>query len=176
MRVVNEEIALGSGPHECGVQTQRRVIGCYEQSVNRQPPRRSNWIRIECQSARHYSGPVTSRILLTILLAWTAIAPAIANSCAAGCQIGAASERHLADERSEASGVPDCHGAGNQHEDTEIPDGGSMAVACFVASAASIPCFFSTVATIDIASEHHVLVLLPPLSFETSAPTKPPQA
>lgn len=85
---------------------------------------------------------------------------------------------HAADEGVETNGpdVPDCHGAANEREDSTMPDGGSMKVACFVASAASLPSSSISVVKIDLASEQHSFVPLPRISFQTSAPTRPPQA
>lgn len=125
-----------------------------------------------------YIAPVIKRILSVLLVAWIAIAPAIANSCAAGCDTGAASMHHPANESVDrnASDVPDCHGDANQRDNSNMPEGGSMVVACFVASAASLPSSSISVVKIEVASEQRSSVLLPPLSFQTSAPARPPQA
>jgi hypothetical protein len=122
---------------------------------------------------------VIKRLLLALLLAWTAIAPAIANSCAAGCESVAGSMHrsthgHAADN--EASNVPDCHGTANERGDSNVPDDGSMEIACLIASAASLPSSSVSLAQIDLPSESRSAVLLPPLSFQTSGPTRPPQA
>lgn len=118
------------------------------------------------------------RILIVVLVAWIGIAPAIANACAARCQMSAASTHGGSDEQSQsdAGGVPDCHGTNDHEQEPKMPDGGSMVIACFVAASAAISAFTVPVMKIDIASMQHASVLLPPLSFETSAPTKPPQA
>ncbi len=118
------------------------------------------------------------RILLAFLLAWMAIAPAIASSCAVGCEAGADSMHQATDERAhtDASDVPDCHGPANAGEDQNMPGSGSMAVACFVASAVSLPSSSISLVKIDVISVQHSFVPLPPLSFQTSAPARPPQA
>jgi hypothetical protein len=123
---------------------------------------------------------VFRRILLSFLLAWLGIAPAVASSCVAECQMSGDSA-HAADHKTQpdVSGVPDCHGKAGQHEQNQnkqMPDGSSMAVACFVAAAVAIPTVAVPSVTIDLISEQRFAVLLPPLSFETSAPIKPPQA
>ena len=132
---------------------------------------------IEYHPAHHYIGPMVRRLLIVLLVAWIGIAPAIANSCAAGCQMSGVA-MHGGDNsqpHSDVSGTPDCHGQ-NDHQDTKVPDGGAMVVACFVAAATAIPAISFPVLNIEIASVRHPLVLLPPLTFETSAPIKPPQA
>ena len=119
------------------------------------------------------------RLLVALLLAWTAIAPAIANSCAAGCETVAGSTHrstHGHADDSEASNVPDCHGTANERGDSNVPDDGSMEIACLIASAASLPSSSVSLAQIDLPSEPRSAVLLPPLSFQTSGPTRPPQA
>lgn len=132
------------------------------------------------------------RILLTLLLAWLAVAPAIAGSCVAGCETrGAASTHHVVDQDGGgAQSHRDCHGLTNLGstdsgstdagstggDDSQTPqEGWSMAVACFVASAASVPCSYTPLVSIDVGPGPESLVLLPPISFETSPPNKPPQ-
>jgi hypothetical protein len=123
---------------------------------------------------------VTQRILLSLLLAWLAIAPAIANSCAAECGSGARSAHYGAEllMEVEQSGLPDCHGRQGSDEpaDTQLPDGGSMAAACFVAGAVSMPSSFVPGLKIDMDTERYSAVLVPAASFETCPPIKPPQA
>lgn len=134
---------------------------------------------IECQRCDRYLAPVTKRILLSFLLAWLAIAPAIASACAAGCETTRAASIHpVANEHAGAgqADVPDCHGASHGREDSKMPDGDSMAVACFVASAASLPPSFIAVVKVDIGTALQSFVRLPPVSFETSPLNKPPQA
>ena len=118
------------------------------------------------------------RILIVVLVAWIGIAPAIANACAARCQMSSATTHDVSDEpsHSNVSSVPDCHGTNDHEQDPKMPDGGAMVIACFVAASTAISAFTVPVMTIDIASMQHASVLLPPVSFETSAPTKPPQA
>ena len=117
------------------------------------------------------------RLLIVLLVAWIGIAPAIANSCAAGCQMSGASMHsdHDSQPHSDASSAPDCHGQ-DGHQDKKAPDGSSMVVACFVAASAAIPAISFPLLHIEIAAVQHASVLLPPLTFETSAPIKPPQA
>jgi hypothetical protein len=120
---------------------------------------------------------VIKRFLLALLLAWTAIAPAIASSCAAGCESDAGSMHHSNDRSpTDEAGIPDCHGAENDHDDSNTSQNGAMELACLVASAASLPS--SSIAQLEIhfSSEQRASVLLPPLSFQTSAPPRPPQA
>lgn len=121
------------------------------------------------------------RILSVLLLAWMAIAPAVANSCAAGCETSATASSHQGTgvgASSDSSDASDCHGGGATHESDEsnMPDGGSMEVACLVASAASLPSASISLHKIEAVSEQHSAVLLPSLSFHTSAPARPPQA
>ncbi|HEY0941965.1 MAG TPA: hypothetical protein VGE08_17870 [Steroidobacter sp.] len=113
------------------------------------------------------------RILVAVFLAWMAIAPAIANSCATGCETGASSAHHHAPggpADAHSQDVPDCP------DDSNSPDRSSMEVACLVAGAASLPSSSLSLARIERVSEQHAAVLLPPLSFQTSAPARPPQA
>ena len=133
---------------------------------------------IEYQPSRYYIQHMIRRILIAVLVAWIGIAPAIANSCAAGCPMSSASTNSVRDEQlqSDVSAARDCHGQKDHQQDTKMPDGTSMVVACFVAASTAISGFSVPVLTIDIVSVQHASVLLPPLSFETSAPTKPPQA
>jgi hypothetical protein len=133
-------------------------------------------------AAARYIGGVTKRLLLILLLAWLAIAPAIANSCAAGCgTMSPPSAHQLAGEAADlgqGAGIPDCHDASNSKgpDDSKMPDGGSMAAACFVAGAVSLPAASFSGIAIDVDSEHRSFVLLPSVSFQTSPPIKPPQA
>ena len=113
------------------------------------------------------------RLLLALLLAWTAIAPAIANSCAAGCETVEGSMHRST--HGHAANVSDCHGNANERGDSNVPDDGSMEIACLIASAASLPSSSVSLAQIDLPSEPRSAVLLPPLSFQTSGPTRPPQ-
>ena len=72
--------------------------------------------------------------------------------------------------------VPDCHGDTDHVPDTKkVPDGASMVVACFVAATAGIPNLSAPFVTIPVRSAQPRSVLLPALSFETSAPHKPPR-
>ena len=132
---------------------------------------------IEYHPAHHYIGPMVRRLLIVLLVAWIGIAPAIANSCAADCQMSGAAMHggDISQPHSDVSGSPDCHGQ-NDHQDTKVPDGGAMVTACFVAAASAIPAISFALLKVDIASVQHAFVLLPPLTFETSAPIKPPQA
>ncbi len=118
------------------------------------------------------------RILLALLLAWTAIAPAIASSCAAGCEARTGSMQHHAHEQPDTTSpdVPDCHGIVNEQPDSNTPEGGTMELACLVASIASIPSAALPLVKVDLASEPRSVVLLPAVSFHTSAPPRPPQA
>lgn len=115
------------------------------------------------------------RFLIAALIAWIGIAPAIAHSCAAGCQMSSAS-MHMSDDLQPQSDAPDCHGQKDHQQDTKMPDGGAMVVACLVAASAASSAFSVPVVMIEIASVQHASVLVPPLSFETSAPRKPPKA
>jgi hypothetical protein len=121
---------------------------------------------------------VIRRILMTFLLAWLGIAPAVASSCASECQMSGGGSAHFASHemQPDASDAPDCHGKGDHEQNKKMPDGSSMAVACFVAAAVAIPTVAVPLVIIDLVSEQRLAVLLPPLSFETSAPIKPPQA
>lgn len=120
---------------------------------------------------------VIKRILLSFLLAWLAIAPAIASACVAECETMTAPMH--ADSRDSAAGdqsdVAHCHGTGGEQEESKIPDSSSMAVACFVAGAVSLPSSVLSTLTIDLSTHGKALVLLPPVSFETSPLNKPPQ-
>jgi hypothetical protein len=120
---------------------------------------------------------VIKRILLSFLLAWLAIAPAIASACAAECETMSAPMH--ADSHNPAgaheSDVADCHGTSGEQEESKMPDSSSMAVACFVAGAVSLPSSVSSTLTMDLGTDMQAFVLLPPLSFETSPLNKPPQ-
>jgi hypothetical protein len=150
--------------------------------VNRDLPLGSNQHSVVYPAAARYIAGVTKRLLLTLLLAWLAIAPAIANSCATGCEtMSASSAHHLASagaDLGQGSDVPDCHDAsnGNGSDDTKMPDAGSMAAACFVAGAVSVPAASFAGIAIDVDSEYRSFVLLPSASFQTAPPNKPPQA
>jgi hypothetical protein len=132
--------------------------------------------------AARYIVAVTKRLLLTLLLAWLAIAPAIANSCATDCESMSAPSAHHAPgedaDLGQGAGIPDCHDASNSNgpDDSKMPDGGSMAAACLVAAAVSVPTSSFSGIAIDVDSEHGSFVLLPSVSFQTSPPNKPPQA
>ena len=116
------------------------------------------------------------RIVLTLLLAWIGLAPAIANSCAAECEMGRAAMHKEATSELAGVKVPDCHGNKDHAPDTKkMPDGASMVVACFVAATAGIPNLSAPFVTTPVRSAQPRSVLLPPLSFETSAPHKPPR-
>jgi hypothetical protein len=119
---------------------------------------------------------VIKRILLALFLGWTAIAPAIASSCAAGCGISAGAMHHDMEHAPDASDLPDCHGDANDRDGSTMPGGDSMAAACFVAAAATLPSASLSVLNLDAPSAQRSCVLLPPLSFETSAPDEPPRA
>ena len=128
--------------------------------------------------AHHYIDTMFRCVISALLAACIGIAPAIANSCASACQMGAASMQHVSEGKShsDATHAPDCHGQKDRQQEKKMPDGGLMVVACFVAASAAISAVSVPVLTIEIAPVQHATVLLPPLSFETSAPTKPPQA
>lgn len=121
------------------------------------------------------------RIFMCLLLAWVAIAPAIAGACASECDtmMSASAGDDGTHHSPEQSSTPmDCHdaGKGDHTNDTQTPDGSSMEVACFVAGAVSLPGTFMTAVAIDLDTEHASFILVPSVSFETSPPIKPPQA
>ena len=133
---------------------------------------------LERPSTRPYSADVIRRILMTLLLAWIGVAPAIAQSCAAECGMGDAIRQQAvaADQGHTHDGVPSCHGDQEPAPDSKVPDGASMAVACLVAATAAIPTIVVPMVASPRHTEQNSFVLLPPFSFETSAPNKPPQA
>ena len=118
------------------------------------------------------------RILVAILLAWVSIAPAIANACAAGCETGESSMHQASGGTPDAhaSGVPDCHGVGDERDTSNPPDDSAMEAACLVASAASLPSAAVVLDRIELMSLQTAAVLLPAVSFHTSAPVRPPQS
>jgi hypothetical protein len=141
-------------------------------------------LSIECPAGSGYIGSVIQRILLFVFIAWFAIAPAIASSCVSECDKTNAESTvvHPVEEHAEAdqqTALPDCHQAQNgeeQSRDNDAPSTGAMAAACFVAAAVTMHASIASPVTIDLSTEHDVLVLLPSASFESSPPYKPPRA
>lgn len=119
---------------------------------------------------------VMRRFFLTLFLAWIGLAPAIANSCATECEMGRTAMHKVATGEFAGTKVPDCHGDRNDAPDTKkMPESASMVVGCFVAATAGIPNLSTQFVMIPLRSAQPRSVLLPPLSFETSAPHKPPR-
>lgn len=116
------------------------------------------------------------RLLIALFATWLAIAPALASSCAAGCDSVGTPTLHtrLAHVDSVKQQL-DCHGAGEQPGDPVDSEMPSMAIACFAAGVASIPTFHPQLVHAEPVSEQHLPVLLPRTSFKTAPLTKPPQ-
>jgi hypothetical protein len=144
--------------------------------------RESRVSSIEYRAASSYIADAMKRILLSFLLACFAVAPAIANACAGGCESSSSASAHHAadaDAGSTALDILDCHGAssaGNVPDDTTMPDGVPMASACLVAAAASMPAPMFSALILEIDTQRYSAVLLLPASFEATPPIKPPKA
>lgn len=138
----------------------------------------SNLWLIEHRTPVRYITSVIKRLLFALFFAWIAIAPAIASSCAAGCETGPVPMQDVVHDHevADASGLPYCQGNTDEPDDSGLPDGSSMVIACFVAGAVSLPPLSISVVKVGLTSEQGSVVLLPPHSFHTSAPSKPPQA
>lgn len=121
------------------------------------------------------------RILISLLLAWVAVAPGIASACAAGCEM----DTHIDmashvdnDTRTPAPDVWDCHGSQAGQDvpgPLDVPDIGAMAAACMVAAAVLMPSVLVTPLHFEPAGEHASAVLLPQSSIRSAPPDKPPQ-
>lgn len=138
----------------------------------------TNECLIELGSFPRYICHVIKRLLLALLLSWTAIAPAIANYCVVECEGGASSmhSSHDANAATAASEMADCHDSVIDRDDSNSSNNAAMELGCLVATAASLPSSAISLIKIDLISEQRLAVLLPLFSFQTSAPIRPPQA
>ncbi|MBB6094987.1 hypothetical protein HNQ60_003874 [Povalibacter uvarum] len=124
-------------------------------------------------------GPVVTsslmrRVLLSLLLAWVALAPVVANACAVQCEMHPGAMQH----QQEARDGMDCHGS-------EAPDEGSgssgtfngmMAAGCFLAATASVPSSIVVLSNVEPVSERPTSLFLLPSSVSSAPPDKPPRA
>jgi hypothetical protein len=124
------------------------------------------------------------RILLTLLLAWVAIAPAFANACAADCEsrnMAASLDQPPEADHSDAASldVPDCHGTpidDGEPADPHGPGNASMVASCYFAAAASMSGPASLCLIVDVVVQRSTSVLLSPTPIIPAPPEKPPQA
>lgn len=115
-----------------------------------------------------------TRVLLLLLLAWVAIAPALASACAAGCEMGAAEH---SDHNPAVSGM-DCHGSQTSADapgPLDPPDS-AMAAGCLVAATASIAAPVIATDSIWLRPEHPLSIPVLPSSRSPAPPDKPPRA
>lgn len=134
--------------------------------------------RMACSCApmgrRLHSEPM-NRILLSLLLAWVAIAPALANACAVGCEMHSDMKQQ---QHQNAASDMDCHGSDTGDKGSGSSDhmNGMMAAGCLLAAAASVPTAATLVWNGQRATEHPTSLFLVPPSISTAPPDKPPRA
>ena len=115
------------------------------------------------------------RILLSLLLAWVAIAPVLASSCAVSCdlQVGAMDQP----QEPSASGM-DCHGSDAGKDETGSPEMPSalMAAGCLLAATASAPSASIALWNVELATDHPIAIFAVPPSVSSAPPDHPPRA
>lgn len=117
------------------------------------------------------------RMLLSLLLAWVALAPVLANACAVECQMHSDTVQQQ-DENGAAE--MDCHGSVSG-EDNSGSSGssdhlnGMMAAGCLLAATASVPSPTVVLLNAERASGYPTTLFLLPPSISSSPPDKPPR-
>ena len=115
------------------------------------------------------------RVLLSLLLAWVALAPVLANACAVGC---AMHSEPMQQQQQDASDGMDCHGSDTRNEGSGSSDtaNGMMAAGCLLASTASAPASAVELVNAEPMSEQPTSYSLLPSSISSAPPDKPPRA
>lgn len=126
------------------------------------PRSRSNIIRMK-------------RFVLSLLLAWVAVAPVLANACAVRCEMRSDA---MQQQHQDAASDMDCHGSDGNKEGSGSSDhlGGFMAAGCLLAAAASAPTPAIVLWNAESAAEHPDSLFLVPPSVTSAPPDKPPRA
>lgn len=115
------------------------------------------------------------RVLLSLLLAWVALAPVLANACAAECEMH--SETVQPQDENGAADM-DCHGSANGENNSGSSDhlNGMMAAGCLLAATTSVPNPAVVLVNAERVSCYPTTLFLLPPSASSSPPDKPPRA
>ena len=115
------------------------------------------------------------RILLSLLLAWVAIAPVLASSCAMRCELQVSAVEQP--QETSASGM-DCHDSDAGKDESGSPDmpGALMAAGCLLAATASAPSASVALWNVELATDHPAAIFPVPPSVSSAPPDKPPRA
>lgn len=114
--------------------------------------------------------------MLSLLLAWAALAPVLANACAVRCEMHSGTPHQ---QQEEAADGMDCHGSGDARDEGSGPSdtlNAAMAASCLLAATASMPSSVVVLSCADLTCENPTSPFLLPSSVSSAPPDEPPRA